>query len=153
MGFSLGATSRKRLEGVHLHLVGVVQSAIALATLDFGVSEGLRTRERQAELFAQGKTKTLDSRHLTGHAIDVVALVNGQASWALANYITIAEAMRGASVNLSIPIRWGGCWEVLTDVTDLAAAVTAYVARVSKAGGKPLVDGPHFELPRTHYPA
>ena len=81
MAFKLSQRSRKRLEGVHSDLVAVVELAIIMPPVDFTVIEGLRTPERQRQLYKAGATKTLNSRHLTGHAVDLAPLVSGQVRW------------------------------------------------------------------------
>jgi peptidoglycan L-alanyl-D-glutamate endopeptidase CwlK len=78
MTFKLGPTSLLRLQGIHPDLVKVVARAIQLTEIDFTVLEGLRNKERQAELLKAGATTTMNSRHLTGHAVDLGALVGGQ---------------------------------------------------------------------------
>lgn len=127
MTFKLGPRSTNRLSGVHPHLVAVVQRAIQLTDVDFTVLEGLRTVERQRELVAKGASTTMNSRHITGHAVDLGAMIGNQVRWDWPLYHLIAEAMRTASRELEIPIVWGGSW-------------------------KSFPDGPHFELDRTYYP-
>ncbi|CAB4157077.1 D-alanyl-D-alanine carboxypeptidase [uncultured Caudovirales phage] len=127
MTFALSTRSRQRLAGVHPDLVKVVERAIQLTTIDFAVTEGLRTPARQKELVAAGASKTLNSRHLTGHAVDVAALVNGSIRWDWPLYAKIADAMKSAAKELSVPIVWGGDWRTFKD-------------------------GPHFELDRKRYP-
>src|SRR5918995_7391971 len=80
MAFCLSKLSSDRLQGVHPDLVRVVERAIQITTQDFRVQEGLRTRERQAALVARGASRTMNSRHLTGHAVDLVALGGGEIS-------------------------------------------------------------------------
>jgi hypothetical protein len=77
MAFRLSKLSRDRLQGVHPDPVRVAERAIQITTQVFRVQEGLRTRERQAELVAGGASRTMNSRHLTGHAVDLVALDGG----------------------------------------------------------------------------
>lgn len=125
--FRLSTRSRTSLAGVHPDLVRVVERAIQITQVDFVVTEGLRTAARQRELVASGASQTNNSRHLTGHAIDVAALVNGEVRWDWPLYNKIAEAMKEAARELRVPITWGGDW-------------------------KSFKDGPHFELPRTVYP-
>lgn len=79
-GFSLGARSLLRLQGVHPSLVRVVKRAIRITPVDFTVLEGVRSRERQAELVRIGASKTMNSRHLTGHAVDLAPWVGGKSS-------------------------------------------------------------------------
>jgi peptidoglycan L-alanyl-D-glutamate endopeptidase CwlK len=73
VSFNLSARSRERLQGVNRDLVRVVEQAIQITTIDFGVTQGLRTIEQQRKYVASGASATMDSRHLTGHAVDVAA--------------------------------------------------------------------------------
>ncbi len=127
MSYKLGLKSKFRLRGVHPDLVRVVSRAIELTPVDFTVLEGLRSTIRQVELFKSGASKTMKSRHLTGHAVDLGALVNGSVRWDWPLYYKLAEAMKTASLELLIPIEWGGDWETFKD-------------------------GPHFQLPWKGYP-
>ena len=81
MSFRLSTRSRARLKGVHPALVGVIEAAILTSPIDFMVTEGLRSRARQAALVKAGASRTLNSRHLTGHAVDVAAMVDGAIRW------------------------------------------------------------------------
>ncbi len=127
MSFRLSQRSRAALQGVHPDLVAVVEAAIELTPVDFMVTEGLRTAARQAELVRAGASRTLNSRHLTGYAIDVAAWVDGQVRWDWPLYPRIAEAFKAAAKGRGIPLIWGGDWPRLRD-------------------------GPHFELDRGAYP-
>ena len=154
MAFRLGQKSLATLGEVHPDLQRVVNLAITLTDTDFTVFEGLRTKQRQAQLVASGKSKTLDGRHLTGHAVDLVAYVNGQVSWDWEHYYHIAAAMKRAAAQLNIPIVWGGVWDkALVSLGDTKAAVAAYVANRKASGKSAFIDGPHFELSRSEYPA
>lgn len=143
MSIVLGARSLSRLQGVHPDLVRVVKRAAAMSDLDFTVLEGLRTAERQKELFKQGATKTMNSRHLTGHAVDLGALVGKEVRWDWSLYLRLAEIMRAASLAEKVPIRWGGTWKLLSALTG---PIT------SKNLSRTFPDGPHFELPKASYP-
>ena len=125
--FKLSAKSLSRLEGVHPDLVKVVHRAIENSTVDFAVLEGLRTPERQQQLVKAGASLTLKSRHLTGHAVDLGAIVGGQVRWDWPLYYKISEAMKDAARDLKVSITWGGDWTMFKD-------------------------GPHFELNRKVYP-
>lgn len=127
MSFKLGKRSLSNLEGVHPDLVKVVKRAIELTECDFTITEGLRTKERQAQLLKEKKTTTSNSRHLTGHAVDLAAWVNNTISWDWKYYYQIADAMKQAASELNISIDWGGDW-------------------------KKFKDGPHFELTWSKYP-
>ncbi|MBZ8513170.1 M15 family metallopeptidase [Escherichia coli] len=115
--------SENNLDGVKRELVAVVRRALELTEVDFGITEGLRTKERQKQLVAEGKSQTMNSRHLTGDAVDVVAWVGSQVSWDWPLYEKIAQAFKQAAKELNTPIEWGGDWRTLKD-------------------------GPHFQLKR-----
>ena len=127
MGFKLGTKSLSTLKGVHPDLVKVVKRAIELTECDFTITEGLRTKERQAQLLKEKKTTTSNSRHLTGHAVDLAAWVDGTVSWNWDHYYKIAEAVKQAAIELNISIVWGGEW-------------------------KSFPDAPHWQLPWSKYP-
>lgn len=113
----------------------VVRRAIILTTVDFTILEGVRSEERQRILFESGASKIMNSRHLTGHAVDLGAYVGGRISWDWPLYYKIADAMRAASLMDDIPIRWGGDWDSDGEYDD-----------------EKWRDGPHYELPRKLYP-
>ena len=125
--FKFGQRSLQNLAGVHADLVKVATRAIEITTVDFMVIEGVRTKERQQILFAAGATKTLNSRHLTGHAVDLGAWIGGQVRWDWPLYYRIADAMKTAAAELGVAIVWGGDW-------------------------KSFKDGPHYELSWKEYP-
>lgn len=127
MSYNLSKRSLQRLEGVHTDLVAVVKKAITLTKCDFAVLEGMRSLDRQKELVAKGASTTLNSRHLTGHAVDLGAWVDGSLSWDWVHYHKIDKAMKDAAEELRIAIEWGGDW-------------------------KSFPDGPHFQLPWSKYP-
>jgi peptidoglycan L-alanyl-D-glutamate endopeptidase CwlK len=124
--YNLGQRSRDRLLGVHPDLVRIVNRAIELTEIDFTVIEGLRSADRQKQLLVEGATTTLKSRHLTGHAVDLGAYVDGKISWDWRYYEMIAAAMKAAADELKLPVEWGGDW-------------------------KSFKDGPHFQLPWSTY--
>ena len=125
--YKLGARSLERLQGVHPDLVAVVKLAIQKTEIDFTVLEGLRTKERQVQLVASGASRTMNSRHLTGHAVDLGAMLNGKVEWSWPLYDKIAKAMKEAAAELEIPVEWGGDF-------------------------KSFKDGPHWQLSRDKYP-
>jgi hypothetical protein len=147
--FRLSKRSLDRLQGVDPRLVAVVRRAIEITKVDFGVTEGLRSIETQRKYVAQGKSKTLRSKHLTGNAVDLVAFVDGQVSWELNLYDNIADAMKQAATELKLPLRWGAAWNV-PDITKwngtMEAAMMHYVDTRRKEGKRPFIDGPHFEM-------
>ena len=100
---TLSARSWERLEGVHADLVKVVELA-ALGPVGFVVTEGLRTRERQATLVMAGKSRTMNSRHLTGHAVDLAVVLPGNViSWDKEDYKRLSVEVKLAAVQLADP--------------------------------------------------
>ena len=147
-GFNLSQTSLDKLKGVNPALVKVVKRAIQISKQDFAVNEGLRSVERQRQLVKSGASQTMNSRHISGAAVDLVPIVNGKISWDWRYFYAIAEAMQQAAKELGVNVRWGGCWEVINNKTGLAKSwVDAYGAARRKLGKKAFTDGPHFELP------
>jgi len=117
----------KRLVGVHPDLVTIVEGAAQITEVDFIITEGLRTKERQEQLARAGASRTLKSRHLTGHAVDLAAKVGGEVRWDWPLYYKLADAMKQAAAAKGVEIEWGGDW-------------------------KSFPDGPHFQLPWATYP-
>ena len=107
MTYQLGTRSRQRLSGVHPDLVAVVKRAIQITEQDFTVLEGIRNINRQRELVKAGKSKTMNSRHLTGHAVD---LAPWPISWEREDFIPIVEAMAQATEELGVDITHGHDW-------------------------------------------
>ena len=115
MGFKLSQRSLSKLVGVHPKLVEVVKLAITKSPLDFSISEGLRTVERQKELVAQKKSQTMKSRHLIGEAVDICILLDGKANWDFDNYRIVADVFKDCAAELGVKITWGGEWTTLKD--------------------------------------
>lgn len=129
--------SLSMMKNIHPDLRKVMDAAMHIVDLhkeeratfpDFTVVEGMRSIQRQHELYAQKATKTLNSRHLTGHAVDIVPLTfDGKADFAWPRYDLLASIVKMASDQVGVPIQWGGDW-------------------------KTFKDGPHWELPWKEYP-
>ena len=147
--FKLSQRSLDRLKGVDPRLVAVVNRAIQLSSVDFAVTEGLRTVETQKKYVAAGKSQTMKSKHIDGKAVDLVAYVDGAISWELNLYDNIADAMAKAAKELGVSLKWGAAWTV-PDITKwngtMEAAMNSYVDTRRKEGKRPFIDGPHFEL-------
>lgn len=140
MVFTLSKASLDKLQGVHPKLVDVVKRAIELTKQDFKVLEGVRTPERQKELYAQGRTKpgpkvtwTLTSNHFVnpktgyGHAVDLVPYpVDWETS---SKFDAISKAVFAAAKELDVNIRWGKDWN-----------------QNGRPGEKGETDSPHFEI-------
>lgn len=131
-GFRLSKRSLDNLDGVHSDLARVVKRAIEITRVDFGVSEGLRTLDRQKQLKAEGKSTTLNSRHLPqsdgfSHAVDLYVIgPDGKASWKHKHFRLAIQAMMTAAIELDVQIKAGGLW-------------------------RDFLDSPHFELNKEYY--
>lgn len=121
MTFKLSQKSLDKLKGVDERLVNVVKRCIEITPVDFTVGEGVRTLERQKKLFEEGKSQTMNSKHLTGNAVDLWVLKEGAVTWDKKAYDSFAPYMKQAAKELGVNIRWGGDF-------------------------KSFYDGPHFEL-------
>ncbi|AUM58523.1 endolysin [Proteus phage phiP4-3] len=122
--YVLSQRSKDRLKGVKPELVKVVERAIQITEIDFMVIEGLRSVEQQKENVRKGVSKTMNSYHLTGEAVDLGPLVNKAIPWQdWSKFELVAKAMKQAANELGITIEWGGDW-------------------------KTFKDGPHFQLKR-----
>ncbi len=125
--FKLSEKSLDRLKGLHPDIVKVVKRAIEITDIDFSVGEGLRSITRQKELFKQGATTTMNSRHLTGHAVDLFALdESGKVTWDWKYYHPLSDAVKQAAKDVGVSIEWGGDWSKFKD-------------------------GPHYQLPWSEY--
>jgi peptidoglycan L-alanyl-D-glutamate endopeptidase CwlK len=148
MIFKLSKRSLTNLAGVKPTLASVVSRAIELTTVDFVVIEGLRTAARQQELVSSGASQTMNSKHLTGDAVDLAAWL-GTIRWEMPLYFKIADAVRQAAKEQNVGIRWGGAWNV-SDLRiwndSMEQAHKEYIRLRIAASKKPFVDGPHFEL-------
>lgn len=154
---TFSAHSLQMLEGVHPDLVRVAIKA--RESIAFIVTEGLRTLAREKEMVKEGKSQTLNSRHLPGpngqgRAFDFAAFDEyGTVTWNDGAYPPVAEAIRLAAIELKIPVVWGACW--LAPLNNYPSALQAradYIASRKALGKKPFLDIDHFELDRTVYP-
>jgi peptidoglycan L-alanyl-D-glutamate endopeptidase CwlK len=133
MSFNLSTRSLGRLAGIHPALADCVRGAILITKTDFSVVEGVRTFEKQREYFLAGKSRTMKSKHLTGHAVDLMPYgdFDGdgdmEGSWELRHFYPLNDAMQQVAATLGIKVTWGGSWATF-------------------------VDAPHFEIDPARYP-
>jgi|LauGreDrversion4_2_1035121.scaffolds.fasta_scaffold21938_3 peptidoglycan L-alanyl-D-glutamate endopeptidase CwlK len=119
--YSFSKKSKERLEGVDSSLIKLMEESIKESPYDFGITEGIRTPERQKQLYDEGKSLTLKSKHLIGRAVDIAVFVEGKLTWDFKYYKPVAEHIKKVAETLKVNIIWGGDW-------------------------RRLVDAPHFEL-------
>jgi len=154
MSFRLSQRSIDRLEGVHPDMTAVVERAIQLTEVDFGVTQGVRTLEEQKANVAAGRSQTMASKHLLqddgfSHAVDVVAYVGPDVSWELNLYDNICDAFKQAAEEVGCAIKWGAAWsegDIRTYEGTSEDAMMAYVDLRRSQGRRPFIDAPHFEL-------
>lgn len=120
--FKLSKNSRNNLTGVNPEIIKIVELALTLTKVDFGIPKdgGLRTATQQRELFHAGKSQ-LDgvnkkSYHQTGNAFDVFAYVDGEASWQPEHLTHVATAILSAASMLGVGVEWGGHWTSFIDL-------------------------------------
>lgn len=124
----LAQKSKDKLEKVHPALRRVIEKAAELSDMKFIVTEGVRSVARQQELVKLGASRTMNSRHITGHAVDLaVQDAAGKVLWDWPLYAKLAAIVKRAAGECATPIEWGGDW-------------------------RSFKDGPHFQLPRKDYP-
>ena len=149
MAYALGKNSLSKLSTVKKELWTICQDAIKITRIDFGVICGIRTEKEQEALLAKGATTTMRSKHLTGDAVDLMAYIDGRASWELNLYDDIADAMKEAARKNELSIRWGAAWHI-NDITNwnesMEDAMNSYVDLRRSQGRRPFIDAPHFEL-------
>ena len=128
---SFGKRSRERLESCNSDLRMVFNEVIK--SVDCSILEGHREKERQNQLFDEGKTKVLypDGRHndYPSNAVDVVPY---PVNWEDRERMTLfAGFVLGVANQMGITLRWGGDWDQDFEVQD-----------------NKFDDFPHFELKR-----
>ena len=129
--FYLGKTSLSRLEGVHPDLVRIVKRAIEITPIDFGVTEGLRTIEKQKQYVAEGKSTTMNSKHLPqddnySHAIDLYCRDNkGKVTWKHEWFRLVIQAMFTAAIEEGVQIRAGGLWRTFLDSPHFELSISS----------------------------
>ena len=105
-----------RLRGVNPDLVRVVKRCAEISSINFFVIQGLRTLAEQKKHVALGKSQTMRSRHLTGHAVDLGILKPDKtADWAWDSFVKLNRDMMKAATLEDVPLEWGGAWKTIKD--------------------------------------
>lgn len=148
-GFKFGAASQKELVGVKIELQRMAHRALELSSQDFCVFDGLRTVKEQEQHVKNGNSRTMNSKHLKGLALDLVPWVNGKPVWDWDRIYPIVLAVDQAATEQRIAhkIKWGGAWDrTLADYGgDSKAYYNECQAYQRRHEGKDFIDGPHFE--------
>jgi peptidoglycan L-alanyl-D-glutamate endopeptidase CwlK len=122
MTFAFSQKSLDKLSTVAQPLQQVFKEAITNSPYDFSITEGIRSKERQQQLYDEGKSQTLNSKHIVGKAVDIAVFVDGAVTWDMKYYKQVAEHILAVAKLNDVSLTWGGNW-------------------------KSFKDGPHFELP------
>ena len=135
-------------------MVAVVERAIELTDVDFGVTYGVRTLAEQKKLVASGRSQTMKSKHLVqdsgySHAVDVVAYDGKDVVWEINVYDNICDAFKQAAVEKGVSIKWGAAWsegDIRSYKGTAEFHMNRYIDLRRSQGRRPFIDGPHFEL-------
>lgn len=103
------------MSGIDTRLIVALGLMLDNAPYDFTITEGLRTKERQEQLVAEGKSKTMNSKHLVGKAFDIAILVSGKVTWDSKYYEEWARTFIKICGELNYSIVWGGNWKTFKD--------------------------------------
>ena len=152
--FKLSSRSKKKLDGVHPDMVAVVERAIELTDVDFGVTYGVRTLAEQKKLVASGRSQTMKSKHLIqdsgySHAVDVVAYDGKDVVWEINVYDNICDAFKQAAIEKGVAVKWGAAWsegDIRSYKGTAEFHMNRYIDLRRSQGRRPFIDGPHFEL-------
>lgn len=126
--FRFSQRSEGNLNDVNPNLVKVIRRALELTPVDFIVIEGLRTQDRQKELVATGKSQTMNSRHLTGHAVDIIPV---NTTWNIEEFKPLLKAVKQAADEQGVKLRFGINWK-----NDPSLPIETR-----------FIDAPHIEIP------
>lgn len=126
--FKFSQRSENNLKGVNPDLVKVIRRTLEITSVDFIVIEGLRTQERQKQLVAEKKSQIMHSRHLTGHAVDIIPV---NTTWQIDEFKPLLSSVKQASDELGIKLRFGINWK-----NDPSLPVETK-----------FIDAPHIEIP------
>lgn len=118
--FKFGSKSLERLEDAEDALVHVAHRALELSPYDFGITETLRSFERQEQLVLEGKSWTMKSRHLANsngksEALDILVYVDGRPTWEAKYFRKVIQAFITAAIELDVQLEFGGLWESVED--------------------------------------
>lgn len=106
----LTRADERKLVGLSPSLVAVVRHVAASYDGRFIIVEGKRSMVRQRELYRTGKSRTLNSKHLIGHALDVAPMLGDAVSWNWDDFTPLVEAAKRSASALGVPMIFGYDW-------------------------------------------
>ena len=123
--YQLGKVSKEEISRINPILKKLVEEAIKISTVDFGIIKGggLRTDEQQYQYYLEGRSK-LDGRkvkgsHQLGQAVDLVPYINGAYTWShpeAFNAIHTAVVLVWNEINTGkYKLIWGSDWSTFKD--------------------------------------
>ena len=124
MSYTFGSKSKERLKTCHSDLQKILNLAIEVSAIDFGVAEGYRSLEKQFQYYKEGKSQIDGIQKKGKHnynpslAVDIYPFVNGKAKWSnedlsyLAGVIQTCANILLKDGLISHSIRWGGNWDM-----------------------------------------
>ena len=150
MSFVLSERSLQRLQGVHPELVRVAKRAIEVTQVDFAITEGLRSPERQLEMYNRKLSQIAKGgTHVQGLAVDTMAYEDGHGSWDISLYDNVADGFKQAAIDCGVGVRWGGAWHI-PDIRywegTMQECYDDYIKTRREQGQRPFIDAVHFEL-------
>ena len=114
--------SERNLRGVNPRLVALLREAVSRYDGRVVVTEGLRTLDRQKYLVASGKSRTINSKHLSGYAFDIALFIDGRLTWDFFEYQRFADVVKSVSAETGVVVRWGGDWKGFVDACHFELA-------------------------------
>lgn len=147
--FAFGTHSLRELEGIDQQLIELSHMTLNYTPQDFIVFDGLRTQDEQRQLVASGASHTMNSKHLTGRAVDLVPWINGRARWELLPCIEIAKTVWCVAKLNNISLRWGAVWDkpfAELNPSMLLQEIRNYQDRQKAEGNTAFIDAVHYEL-------
>lgn len=115
--YKLGNASKRNLVGVKQSIVAILERALEISPIDFGVpaTGGKRTTEQQGDMHRTAGSPCdgviRRSKHQDGDAVDVFAYINGRASYDPLKLAIISCAILQAASELGVHLKWGGLWK------------------------------------------
>jgi len=115
MKYQFGAKSKQTLATCHLDLQWIMREALATGLIDFSITEGHRSKDRQNNLYPKkSKVKWPNSKHnkTPSDAVDAVPYINGKASYKYEHCIFLAGIVLACAKKIGFNLRWGGNWDM-----------------------------------------